>query len=323
MPTLLITGSRGNIGASLVAEAQRQHPDWQLIEVRHRHTPDEPEVAGTVWTGDLRDDGFVRRLIEGTRPTHIIHAAAPTYNAQDAAKRPFETFADDVAASLPLIRHWNTGTTFIYLSSATVYERCSTGPFVETMTDDCPAPVSPVGKAKAVVEAAMKARAKEQNAPYTIWRLFNIVSPREPHDRPGAHVFVDFFRTLFVEHAPTLQIFGSGAQARCFTWVEDAAEAILRFADDARSVNETFNLGGNEPITLLQLKDLFLELGKKNGWLPADYMPDVQTGGAVAAIHAVDRLPSLAHVKKILDWTPTTDVRTCFELFLNEKQKTT
>jgi nucleoside-diphosphate-sugar epimerase len=155
---------------------------------------------------------------------------------------------------------------------------------------------------------------------FTIWRLFNVVSPREPHDKPGAHVYVDFYRQLFVEKVPELPIFGNGAQERCFTWVEDIAEAVATHLTDERSSKQIVNLGGNEPCTLLQLRDLMLAIGKERNLLAADYDPPVKTNGSFFGVEAQRRIPSLKKAETLLEWKPATGLRRCFEKFIDTKQ---
>jgi nucleoside-diphosphate-sugar epimerase len=187
--------------------------------------------------GDLTDAQFVPDLFQSHEFDTVIHAAAPPYNPAAYRTRQFETFERDLTGFLRVLAAAQSVSKIVYLSSATVYENCQEFPFRESCTDRCAPPSSPVGLAKATGERAIKLWSAQTGNRFTIWRLFNVVSPLEPHDVPGAHVQIDFYRKLLVERQPELEILGSGAQVRCFTWVEDVANAIVDYLRDPRTDN--------------------------------------------------------------------------------------
>ena len=56
-----------------------------------------------------------------------------------------------------------------------------------------------------------------------------------------------------------LAIFGDGSQRRDFTYVDDAVEAFLLAGARPEADGEIFNLGGEPPISLLDLAELLVE----------------------------------------------------------------
>lgn len=320
MKTILVTGSEGNIGVFIVKALRRAHPDAKIIRVKFAES--FAREGEELYAGDLLDASFVSRLIEESRPTHIIHAAARPYNVFDLRKHPFQIFSDDLRITLNLLEATrDAAIAWTYLSSATVYDAGTEEHFSEEMTDRLPLGPSPIGAAKTLSERAVWWHAKEYGNPFTIWRFWNIVSPREPHDREGGHVIVDFYRKLFVDRAPSLDVYGDGRQVRCFTWVEDAANAIASFLDDPRAKNEIFNLGSDEPKTLLELKDALLVAGKELGVLPAEYAPKIvfkteQHPGEISA-----RIPSIEKARRVLGWIPQTNFPSCVKKFVEAKQQ--
>ncbi|MFH1077812.1 MAG: NAD-dependent epimerase/dehydratase family protein [Patescibacteria group bacterium] len=319
MSRILITGSEGNIGTYITEAVRRLLPDAEIVRVDRTRRVDAD--AG-LHAGDLLDPTFVRTLFE--KPVDVvIHAAAPPYNATTYRENPYGVFRDDVRLFSNVLENCTRDVKkVVYLSSAMVYEGVEELPFREDATDMSPAPRSPYGLAKYVNERALKFLHAQHGTDYTIWRMFNVVSPREDHSKPGAHVYVDFYRKLFVERVPVLDIFGDGTQVRSFTWVGDVADTIVRHLDDGRTSGQTINLAGNEPHSLLDLKDAFLDIGMATGLLPADYHPDVKTGETFFGVEAPKRIPSLEKLTTLVAGGCATDFRTCFERFILGKNPT-
>lgn len=315
MSTVLVTGSEGNIGSFIIEQFHRQFPQWTLVRVS-RSFHGDPSVE----IGDLREEAFVHSLFQKYSITHVIHAAATPYNVPFLKEHPFDVFFDDVRVLMNALSESRSVKKFVYLSSVTVYEGATQTPFTEEMTTTIGPPRSPHGLAKYVGERAVKLFAEQYDIDFTIWRLFNVVSPRENHERSGAHVYIDFYRKLFVDRVPVLDIFGDGQQIRCFTWVEDVARAVARFLDDARTTRETFNLGGCEQKTLLTLKDELLAIGRREGILPHDYRPETRLGEKFAGVDSKAHIPSLEKIERLLGWVPETDFAQCFEKFILKKQ---
>ena len=89
-------------------------------------------------------------------------------------------------------------------------------------------------------------------------RLTNVYGPRQliRHNRQG---FIGWFIRLAIEDRP-IQLYGDGSQLRDFVYVEDAADAFLRAGADDRCNGEVFNVGGDRPVSLLELANLLIEV---------------------------------------------------------------
>ncbi len=319
MKTLLITGSEGNIGVYLIEAARRQFPDWKIVRVSRRELTDPEHPSEVLVQGDLRDPLFVTELFSQQRIDFVIHTAARPYLASELKADPYGIFADDTRCLLNVLDAAKQVQKIVLLSSATVYESSSSVPFTEGLTDQIPPPLSPIGMSKLAQERALAFFQQQTGIQTTVWRLFNVVSPREDHRQPGAHVYVDFFRKLFIDHVPVLEMFGDGRQVRCFSWVEDVAEAIIRFLPDARTDGKIFNLGSSEERSLRDLQETLLEIGHRLGALPVEYQPTVQLGTAFFGVEAPKRIPSLVRVEQELGWKATTSFHALFEQFIRTK----
>jgi nucleoside-diphosphate-sugar epimerase len=148
-----------------------------------------------------------------------------------------------------------------YISSSMVYERCNNHPSKEEDAFESTIPSTDYGMSKLVGEKLCRAFARQYGINYVIWRPFNIITPHEVAEKEQglSHVFADFIKNLIVEKKNPLPIFGDGEQIRCFTWIEDIANAIGEYSFESKTDNETYNLGNPEPITMKELARLIYQ----------------------------------------------------------------
>ena len=317
--TVLITGSEGNLGPFLVRRLRESRPGCTVLRLKHRQGACGFDAANDRYDGDLRDPALLERIFAEHRVSHVVHAASQSYSHSGYRSHPFRVLENDSAALLNLLRHASSVAKLVYLSSALLYEHATSSPLVEDDAERMPAPTSSYGAAKRFGEQAVRMFGVEHGVATTLWRPFNVVSPLEPHDGDGRHVFVDFFRRLLIDRVPEFGVLGSGQQVRCFVWVEDVARCIVDHLDDDRSDNQTFNLARAEPLTLIQLKDLLLDLGREMGIVTRNYDPLTVRRGEFSGVESEARIPSVAKAKAELGWESSTTVRDCFRRFIEEK----
>ena len=106
--------------------------------------------------------------------------------------------------------------------------------------------------AKLTDEFLALAYAREKNLPVTIARLFNTVGPRQT----GRYGMVLPRFIAAARAGKPLRVFGDGAQSRCFGFVQDVVEALMRLQQCAGARGEIFNIGGTEEISMLELAKL-------------------------------------------------------------------
>lgn len=105
------------------------------------------------------------------------------------------------------------------------------------------------------------AYAKEKELPVVIVRLFNTVGPRQT----GQYGMVLPRFIAAAKSGESLRVFGDGQQSRCFCYVLDTVEALVRLQNSPAARGEIFNIGGTEEVTILQLAQRVVEtLGSKS-----------------------------------------------------------
>ena len=138
-------------------------------------------------------------------------------------------------------------------STSEVYGKSNSVPFRE----DSDLVLGPTAKgrwsyacSKAIDEFLALAYHKEKRLPVVVARLFNTVGPRQT-GRYGM-VIPNFVKQALLGHP--LTVFGDGSQSRCFAYVTDVVEVLLKLADHASAVGEVFNVGNDrEEVTILDL----------------------------------------------------------------------
>ncbi len=105
------------------------------------------------------------------------------------------------------------------------------------------------------------AYAKEKGLPVTIARLFNTVGPRQT----GRYGMVLPRFIAAARSGKPLQVYGDGRQTRCFGYVGDTVEALIRLQNCAAARSEIFNVGSTEEISIQRLARLVIRiLGSKS-----------------------------------------------------------
>lgn len=129
---------------------------------------------------------------------------------------------------------------FVYVSTSSAYGRHASGD--ETLPLR---PISPYGVTKLAAEHLCRAFAEERGLPLTVLRYFSVYGPRQRPDM-GYHLFIDSLLT-----GRPITMFGDGKQVRGNTFVDDCVDATV-LALNAEP-GETFNVGGSEPIALIDV----------------------------------------------------------------------
>ena len=319
--TILVTGSEGNIGTFLVKSLQNKYPHARIIRVKFKQGVNKRDESGLLYIGDLQRSDFAERIFKENKVDYVIHLAARLYGVAGFNKDVYGLFSNDIKCLLNVLDNSRLVKKFVYFSSSMIYESSNKVPFIEELTEEIQPSKSSYGLTKFFGEKAVKFFNQQYGTTYTIWRPFNVVSPLESHERETGHVFADFYRKIFIEQAPKIEIYGSGQQVRCFTWVEDVVKAVADFLTDERTDNQIFNIGSSQPKTMIELKEILVKIGKEKNILPTGYNPEIITGSKFFGVDVQLRIPSTEKIQKILGWRCQTDFKACFEKFINYKQQ--
>lgn len=105
---------------------------------------------------------------------------------------------------------------------------------------------------KALDEFLALAYWREKRLPAVIVRLFNTVGPRQT----GHYgMVIPTFVQQALEGRP-ITVYGDGSQSRCFGYVGDVVEALVKLMDHPDAVGEVFNIGSSEEVTIAELAEM-------------------------------------------------------------------
>ena len=248
MSRVLVTGGAGFIG-SHVAEAliARGHDVTILDDLSGGFRENLPASAAFV-SGSVVDHVLVDRLFAEHRFAHVYHLAAYAAEGLSHFIKRFN-YTNNVIGSMTLLNAAiNNGVqTFVFTSSIAVYG--STSPPMNE--DDVPAPEDSYGIAKYAVEMELRACRDLFGLNYVIFRPHNVFGPRQNVGDRYRNV-VGIFMNQILQGQP-MTIFGDGTQTRAFSYIDDVAPMIADAIDRPQSWNQTFNVGADQPYSLLEL----------------------------------------------------------------------
>jgi UDP-glucose 4-epimerase len=137
---------------------------------------------------------------------------------------------------------------FVYLSSASRYGN-NPVPCTEDMT---PAPVDPYGIGKVAGEHLLVNIAETHGMEWVIAVPHNVIGPRQKYDDPYRNVASIFINLALQGRSPI--IYGDGSHVRCFSFVDDVVQPLVRLGEDSACTGQVFNVGPDEgEVTILEL----------------------------------------------------------------------
>lgn len=151
--------------------------------------------------------------------------------------------------------------------------------------------------AKALDEFLALAYFKEQAVPIVIARFFNVCGPRQT----GKYGMVvpRFVRNALL--GLPLEVYGDGTQSRCFLYVGDAIDAIIKLMQAENAVGEIFNVGSVEEITIKNLAQKVIEMTNSTSeikYVPYDEAYDESFEDMKR------RVPDISKIRQFIGWEP-------------------
>jgi UDP-4-amino-4-deoxy-L-arabinose formyltransferase/UDP-glucuronic acid dehydrogenase (UDP-4-keto-hexauronic acid decarboxylating) len=159
---------------------------------------------------------------------------------------------------------------------------------------------------------------------FTLFRPFNWIGPKlddltaEPEKEGSSRVLTQFISSLV--HGLPIRIVDGGSQRRCFTYVDDGIDCLMRIIENKgnRCNGEIFNIGnpGNE-LTIRELAQKLIEifLAHPSAALRGGSVPEVVDVASTTFYgkgyqDIQRRVPSIRKAKNILGWEPKVDLDT-------------
>jgi len=306
---VLITGGAGFIGSHLAERCLAE--GWRVSVLDDLSTGAFENIAhlkprpGFSYTIDsVFNEPLVAELVDCADA--VIHLAAAV-GVKLIVESPVRTIETNVHGTEVVLRCAAKKSKPVFLASTSeVYGKSTRLPFREE--HDLDLGPTHIGRwsyalSKALDESLALAYWREKCLPVTVLRFFNTVGPRQT-GRYGM-VLPTFVRQALCG-AP-LTVHGSGEQRRCFGYVGDVVESLIRLAQTPEAVGQVINVGNDEEVSINQLAELVIEIT-----------------GSPSAIHHISydeahgpgfedmqrRVPCVDKLEQLIGYRPTTSLET-------------
>ena len=145
---------------------------------------------------------------------------------------------------------------FVYCSSMARYGTQEIVPFTEDMI---PVPQDPYGIAKYAAENMLGCLSSVHGMEVVVAVPHNIIGPRQKYDDPYRNVASIMINLMLQGRQPI--IYGDGTQKRCFSFVQDDIDCLVKLAFQDNVVGEIINIGPDEEfVTINELASMIAEL---------------------------------------------------------------
>ncbi|HEU5046485.1 MAG TPA: bifunctional UDP-4-keto-pentose/UDP-xylose synthase [Rickettsiales bacterium] len=314
---ILILGANGFIGSNLIEHIVANRPDWQITAL---------DIA-TDKLGDLVSNprvGFIQADMRESRAwiadqvkqvdvvLPLVAIATPATYVSD----PISVFELDFEANLAVVRDCvKYKKRLIFPSTSEVYGMSDDLPYDE---EESRLVTGPIHKqrwiyscSKQMMDRVIYAYGARGDLQFTLFRPFNWMGPKLDNvwsnKGKSSRVVSQFLSDIF--HDRDIQIVGDGSQRRCFLYIDDAIEAMMKIIENKDGVadSQIFNIGCPEnEASIMELAQQLLAAAKSYPEF-ANVKTQIRTTTADAyygkGYQDVDRrVPSVKKANTILDW---------------------
>src|SRR3954452_12159197 len=209
---------------------------------------------------DIRDPWSIRTLVDGQDYIFNLAGQVSHIDSMEDPQTDLDINCKAQLALLEALRGVNPEAVVVFAASRQQYGR----PRELPVTESHPlVPVDVNGINLIAGESYHLLYNDVHGIPAASLRLTNTYGPHllMKHDRQG---FITTFLRLALE-GQTIRVFGDGSQLRDFTYVSDAVDAFLRTALTPEAYGRALNVGGQAPVSLLEVAELCQELAHAGG----------------------------------------------------------
>jgi UDP-glucose 4-epimerase len=305
---VLITGGAGFVGSHL-AEALLQQGDnvtalddlstGSVMNIQHLKSQRRFECV----IDSVMHMGVLAELID---QCDIVYHLAAAVGVRLVVDSPVRTLHTNIRATeLVLEAAKKKKKKVLITSTSEVYGKATKIPFHED--DDLVIGPPLRGRwsyacSKAIDEFLAIAYHREYGVPVVLVRLFNTVGPRQT----GTYgMVVPRFVSQALSGSP-ITIHGDGTQSRCFGWVGDVVQALIKLGVHDRAVGTIYNIGSDQEVTINELAAVVRDVTGSSS--PIRHISYEQAYGKDFE-DMVRRVPDLSRIRATIGYRPTKNLR--------------
>jgi nucleoside-diphosphate-sugar epimerase len=259
----------------------------------------------------------------------LVAIATPALYVKD----PIRVFELDFEANMEIVRKCvQYKKRIVFPSTSEIYGMANDKEFDEYQTNFVLGPIPKqrwiYSCIKQLLDRVIYAYGENNGLDYTLFRPFNFIGPKlddinEPKEG-SSRVVTQFIHNII--HGKPIKLVDGGRQRRCFTFIEDGVDCLVRIIDNANGCasRRIFNIGNPAlNYSIKEMAEMLVEILKSD--------PEYRTLAEKVLIQEVDskeyygeayqdivhRVPSVKEAETHLGWKPTTDLRTALKLTLD------
>lgn len=295
MKTIAVAGGAGMVGSHL---CRRLLQDANVICIDNFYTGNRRNIEDLFENPRFK---FILHDVEKPLKTDVS-AISAIYNLASPAspihykKDPIKTVKTNVLGAINMLElAKENGAKILQASTSEVYG----DPFVHPQKESYWGNVNPTGVRSCYDEGKRCA----ETLFFDYWRRFGVrIKVARIFNTYGPATSVDDGRAVsnFINQAlrnENLTIYGSGNQTRCFCFVSDLVDALIRFMDSDDSVVGPANLGSADEITINELAEKIVRLTNSSAKIV--HLPSEEDDPQ-------RRKPDISFIEKLTGWKPRT-----------------
>ena len=288
---ILITGGAGFIGSALSKRLLREGNEiWCLDNLSTGHIDNITDLM------EHPQFHFVNRDITETVdiPVEQIYNLACPASPWHYQKDPVHTAKTCFLGALHVLELAKKyDAVVLQTSTSEIYG----DPLVHPQTEEYKGNVNPIGirscydEGKRIAETLFFDYARQYGTNIRVVRIFNTYGPNmAPNDGRVVSNFI--IQALKGER---ITVYGDGRQTRCFCYVDDMVEALIRMMNNSKGFAGPVNLGNPVEMTVTELAEKIIRLTDSSSSLEYRELPKDDP---------TRRKPDISLAKKMLGWEP-------------------
>lgn len=294
--TILITGGAGAIGSNLSKNLLDDGFKVVIIDDLSSGYLSNLDSRVSFFNSSILNNIFLKDVFSKYNFSHVFHLAAFFAN-QNSVENPQQDLMVNGIGIINLLELCknNNVNKFIYVSSSCVYGDMQGAKESDLLLGDFD---TPYAITKLLGEYYCKFFSQFHGLNTVIARLFNSYGPGE---KPGKYrnVIPNFFQKAM--NGESLVITGTGAETRCFNFVDDTVRGLKLLAFEETLPGEIFNIGNEKSISIKELALMINSITNNPKSLEFTFLRKWD--------HVLHRKANVEKIKDRFSYTPKIDLK--------------